>query len=56
MRKLYILRNYMAEIDFKLLEIDEEDKNIALKFIENGILTEGGILMRYFMWAFYCFL
>lgn len=37
--KLEILRNHMADIDFTLLDIDTEDKNIALKFIENGILT-----------------
>lgn len=38
--KLKILQKYIAEINFELLEIDEEAKFLALKFIENGILTE----------------
>lgn len=36
--KLNVLRRHLSEIDFTLLAVDSDVDNLALKFVENGIL------------------
>ena len=38
--KLSVLQGHLSDVKFTLLEIDDELKKLALRFIENGILTE----------------